>query len=136
MLDGAIFAGEAVEAGAAIAESSAAAEGAAAASESVQIFRNVDASEFNSIATSGEFGVGEGTMEGKWFATSGEHADQWGAWLNGGEGTTVETQIPRSVANQLHCHKGNLDGIGPAWYANESDLNAINESMNGIRVWP
>ena len=33
-------------------------------------------------------------MEGKWFATQGEHAEQWGQLLNRGEGITVETRIP------------------------------------------
>lgn len=75
-------------------------------------------------------------MEGKWFATTGEHADQWGAKLNGGQGVTVETKIPTSVADQLLYRGGKLDGIGPAWYADSSAVELINQSMDGIRVWP
>jgi hypothetical protein len=75
-------------------------------------------------------------MEGKWFATRGEHADQWGAKLNGGHGLTVETRIPKSLADQLHYEGGKLDGIGPGWYANSQQLELINELMEGIRLWP
>ncbi len=35
------------------------------AADTVQIFRNVAAAEFDSIATTGRFGTGEGQMEGK-----------------------------------------------------------------------
>jgi hypothetical protein len=75
-------------------------------------------------------------MEGKWFATQGEHADLWGDLLNQGEGVTVETRIPSSVADQLYFDSGKLDGIGPAYYANSDQLDLINQSMDGIRVWP
>jgi hypothetical protein len=101
-----------------------------------QIFRNVDAREFDSIASTGRFSTAEGQMEGKWFATQGEHAEQWGQLLNRGEGITVETRIPQSVADQLYLEPGKLDGIGPAFYANSDQLGLINQSMDGIRVWP
>jgi RHS repeat-associated protein len=100
-----------------------------------QIFRNVDEPEFDSIASTGKFDTGEGQMEGKWFATTGEHADQWGDVLNGGQGVTVETRIPSSLANQLHFEPGKLDGIGPGFYAQGDQLDLINESMDGIRLW-
>jgi RHS repeat-associated protein len=109
---------------------------AAGGGQAVQIFRNVDAREFDSIATTEKFSVGPGQMEGKWFATQGAHAEQWGQLLNGGDGITVETRIPSSVAEQLYLHAGKLDGIGPAYYADADQLNLINEPMDGIRVWP
>ena len=112
-----------------------AAEGAGSEG-TVQIFRNVDATEFDSIATTGKFSTGAGQMEGKWFATQGEHAEQWGAKLNGGKGITVETRIPASTAEKLLYHAGKLDGIGPGYYANVDQLNLINKTMNGIRAWP
>jgi hypothetical protein len=31
---------------------------------------------------------------------------------------------------------GKLDGIGPALYANSEQLDLINQTMDGIRVWP
>jgi hypothetical protein len=103
---------------------------------STQIFRNVGPEEFDSIASSGRFSTAEGQMEGKWFATQGEHAEQWGQLLNHGEGVTVETRIPQSVADQLFSQSGKLDGIGPAYYANSEQLDLINRTMDGIRVWP
>jgi RHS repeat-associated protein len=93
-------------------EDAVAAEGASSGGP-VQIFRNVDAREFDSIATTGKFSTGAGQMEGKWFATQGAHAEQWGQSLSGGEGITVETRIPASLADQLYLHAGKLDGIGP-----------------------
>jgi RHS repeat-associated protein len=104
--------------------------------DAVQLFRNVDEREFNEIARTGRFGTGEGQMEGKWFALEGEHAEQWGQLLNRGEGITVETRIPRSLADTLHSHPGKLDGIGPGMYANGEQLEQINHLMDGIRVWP
>jgi hypothetical protein len=96
----------------------------------------VDDREFDSIATTGKFGPGVGQMEGKWFATQGAHAEQWGQLLNGGEGITVETRIPASVADQMYLHAGKLDGIGPAYYADADQLDLINAAMDGIRAWP
>jgi len=99
----------------------------------VTIFRNVDANEFESIANTGKFAPGPGSMEGKWFAASAADADQWGELLNGGQGLTVETRIPQSVANQLFSSQ-NLDGIGPAYYANEEQLALISETMDEIQA--
>lgn len=59
-----------------------------------------------------------------------------GQLLNNGEGVTVETRIPQSVADQLYFDSGKLDGIGPAYYANSEQLDLINQTMDGIRVWP
>lgn len=111
-------------------------QGSADAADTVQIFRNVDATEFDSIATTGKFGTGEGQMEGKWFATQGEHADRWGELLNRGDGLTVTTRIPRSLADQLHFHAGKLDGVGPGYYSDGGQLAQINEQMSGIELWP
>ena len=77
-----------------------------------------------------------GADGGKFFATTGEHAEQWGELLNGGDGVTVETRIPDSLADQLFLRAGKLDGVGPAIYANGEQLEQINMLMDGIRVWP
>jgi RHS repeat-associated protein len=66
-------------------ESGAVQHGLGDAAETVHIFRNVDATEFDSLTETGKFGTGAGQMEGKWFATQGEHTDRWGELLNGGE---------------------------------------------------
>ncbi|MFB7274109.1 RHS repeat-associated core domain-containing protein, partial [Streptomyces sp. NPDC056244] len=104
--------------------------------DTLPIFRNVDAQEFDAIASTGRFGTGAGQMEGKWFATEGAHADRWGELLNGGDGLTITTRIPRSLAEQLHFHAGKLDGVGPGYYADGEQLARINEMMDGIRLWP
>jgi hypothetical protein len=75
-------------------------------------------------------------MEGKWFATEGAHADQWGELMNGGQGVTVQTDIPQWVGDQLYWHEGKLDGIGPGAYADADQLDLINQHGNGIRLWP
>ncbi|MFG2387033.1 RHS repeat domain-containing protein [Streptomyces avermitilis] len=111
-------------------------QSSADAMETIQLFRNVDAGEFDSIATTGRFGTGEGQMEGKWFATQGEHADRWGELLNRGNGLTITTRIPKSLAEQMHFHAGKLDGVGPGYYADGGQLVQINEQMSGIELWP
>ncbi len=80
--------------------------------------------------------LGRGRWRASGFATQGAHADQWDELLNGGQGVTVETNLPGSLADQLYYHAGKLDGIGPAYYANEEQLGLINKLMDGIRVWP
>lgn len=108
----------------------------AGAADHVQLFRNVDETEFASIAATGKFGTGPGGIEGKYFATQGEHAGLWGELLNDGRGLTVETRVPRHVTESLYHRRGKLDGIGPAYIADEHGLDAINQHMDGIRVWP
>ncbi|MFJ6460024.1 RHS repeat domain-containing protein [Streptomyces sp. NPDC091387] len=110
--------------------------GQRAAADRVHIFRNVDAREFDAIASTNQFGTGFGQMEGKWFATQGAHADRWGELLNGGDGLTVTTGLPRSLADKLHFHAGKLDGVGPGYYADGDQLAQINKMMDGIRLWP
>jgi RHS repeat-associated protein len=102
--------------------------------DSVTLYRNVDAAEFDDIARTGKFQAGEGNMEGKWFATQEGHADQWGEKLNGGQGLTVETRVPRSTADQLHHNPGKLDGIGSGYYADADGLDLINRTCDGIRA--
>lgn len=127
---------DAVNAGKAGSTPARAVSGSADVADSVQIFRNVDATEFASIAATGRFGTGKGQMEGKWFATQGEHADRWGELLNMGDGLTVTTRIPRSLADQLHLHAGKLDGVGPGYYADGDQIAQINQHMSGIELWP
>ena len=104
--------------------------------ETVQLFRSADAAEFDSIASTGKFSTAPGQMEGKFFATTGAHADQWGQLLYGGDALTVETRIPKSLADQLFLREGKLDGVGPAFYADGEQLGLVNALMDGIRVWP
>ncbi|TDB77087.1 polymorphic toxin-type HINT domain-containing protein [Micromonospora sp. KC721] len=102
--------------------------------DSIALYRNVDAAEFDDIANTGQFRAGEGNMEGKWFATEEGHADVWGERLNGGQGVTVTTRVPKSTAERLHHHPDKLDGIGPGYYADADGLDLINRTCDGIRV--
>lgn len=75
-------------------------------------------------------------MEGKWFATTPEHAERWGELLNRGQGLTMETSVPRSaLPTGPGSVQENLDGIGPAYYIDKNQLPSFNEAMNGIRIW-
>lgn len=75
-------------------------------------------------------------MEGKWFALSGENADSWGGALNGGNGLTVQKNVPKSVVDKLYLDPGKLDGVGPGVYAQRDQLDLINEHGGEIGLWP
>lgn len=104
-----------------------------AGDEGVDLFRHVSPGELAELQKSGAFSAGRGTMEGKWFAESAEHAQRWGDVLNGGEGVVVTVRVPTSVANNMVRHE-KLDGIGPARYA--ENLAELNQTMVGLRVVP
>jgi hypothetical protein len=88
------------------------------------------------LIAGGKFSAAPGQMEGKFFATTGEHAEQWGQLLHGGDAITVEPLIPKILADQLFLREGKLDGVGPAIYATAAQLDQVNELMNGIGAWP
>jgi hypothetical protein len=102
----------------------------------VQIFRNVDAREFDSIAGALRFGTGPGEDGRRVVCHHWRACRAVGDLLNKGQGITVETRLPRSVADRLHHEPGKLDGVGPGYYADEGQLDLINKEMDGIRVWP
>lgn len=99
-------------------------------------YRNVIDAEFDSITTTGRFGLGPGSMEGKWLALNGADADRWGEVLNRGEGLIVQTAIPNSIFNQFHQHPDELDGPGPGVYADADQLDLINQHGTEIGLWP
>jgi hypothetical protein len=101
------------------------------------LYRAVDAAEFDSIADTSKWATGQGQMEGKWFATTGEDAAAWGDKLYGpGNSITMETRIPSSLADEMYYRAGKLDGVGPGRYAQDLDqLEQINQQMDGIRIW-
>jgi hypothetical protein len=49
-----------------------------------------------------------------------------GQLRNPGDGVTVETQRLSAVAGQICFESGKLDGIGPAYYASNDQLELIN----------
>ncbi|WP_380168902.1 DUF6531 domain-containing protein [Jannaschia sp. R86511] len=97
----------------------------------VALYRHVSPDELADIQASGAFRSANGSMEGKWFAETSEHAQQWGDALNGGAGDIVTTNLPRDVADSL-MRLEKLDGIGPARYA--VDLERLNRVIDRIRV--
>lgn len=104
---------------------------AKSADEGVDLFRHVSPGELADIGENG-FRPGAGSLDGKWFAESGEHASQWGKALNGGTGSVVKVRVPSSFGNQL-MRLEKLDGIGPARYAEPHQLDQLNRY--GWELW-
>jgi hypothetical protein len=102
------------------------------AGDTVQLFRHVDPAELQDIQSSGQFQLGPNTT-GKYFAESADHAGQWGQMVNNGEGAIVETNVPRSVVDQLYGWD-KLDGIGPARFVSPDQLDWFNRASDGIRI--
>lgn len=100
------------------------------------IYRNVDEAEFTSIAETGRFEMGAGAMEGKFFALDGKHAEQWGEFLNGGQGLTVQRTVPERALAGAEQFPGKHDGIGPAVYLDRNDLDTVNNQAGEIELWP
>ncbi|MFF2298759.1 RHS repeat-associated core domain-containing protein [Arthrobacter sp. NPDC058127] len=100
------------------------AEAAKAADDGVDLYRHVSPGELADIEKSG-FQPGKNSLGGKWFAESGEHAAQWGSLLNYGEGSVVKVRVSGSFADQL-MRLAKLDGIGPARYVGEHQLDQLN----------
>ncbi len=44
--------------------------------------------------------------------------------------------MPRWLADELHYHAGELDGVGLGYYADSGQLDLVNDLLNGIRLWP
>jgi hypothetical protein len=53
--------------------------------------------------------------------------------VNNGEGAIVETNVPRSVVDQLYGWD-KLDGIGPARFVSPDQLDWFNRASDGIRI--
>lgn len=87
------------------------------------LYRGMSLDEFSSLMKEG-WKAGQGTMEGKWFAESYKDAVTWGNKMGHGGDTfkIVQIDIPDHIANSMHIDP-HLDGIGPARYADVTDLN-------------
>ena len=95
------------------------------------LYRAVDDSELADIRATGQFREGINSMTGKFFAETPEDAWSWADALNGGEGGVVGTEVPSSFADQLMRWE-KLDGIGPARYVDEDQLEEFNLLLTGI----
>lgn len=94
------------------------------ADDGVDLFRHVSPEELTDIGEHG-FRPGAGSLDGKWFAESGEHASEWGRVLNAGDGSVVMVRVPTPFADQL-MRLDKLDGIGPARYVEPHQLAELN----------
>jgi hypothetical protein len=99
----------------------------------VELFRVVSDAEWQDIQGTGGFRPVPASMEGKWFAESEADARQWGRRLYTDAGqpcVLVKVVVPVPQANTL-LRLGWLDNIGPARFAEDSDLVIINQTKLG-----
>ena len=115
-------------------------EGGAAAV--VVLYRAVGLSEASDIEAFGGLRAvsGRGFQNGKWFASTQEHAARWGRVMQRADGADArpfriaEVAIPTSLVGTLRTWP-RLDGIGPAYFAEGNRLPEIN-AVGRIRVLP
>ncbi|GIV17363.1 MAG: hypothetical protein KatS3mg022_2798 [Armatimonadota bacterium] len=94
-----------------------------AGDEWVRLYRAVSLDELKDIQMVGRMRSGAGAMEGKWFATTAEHAAMWGKklWKLSAQKqpySIIEVRVPRSVLERMF-YRERLDMIGPAYFAPE-----------------
>jgi hypothetical protein len=95
---------------------------ASRASGNTQLFRAVDAAEFDDLQKVKMFRTGGGA-EGKYFAESPNHAGKWGQLMLGeGKYKVVGAKAPLDVP---HTRWEKLDGIGPARFYEAEHLPRI-----------
>ncbi len=99
--------------------------------DGVDLYRHVSPGELADIGQHG-FRPGPNSLGGKWFAESGEHASEWGRVLNNGEGSVLKVRVPGSFADQL-MRLEKLDGIGPARYVEQHQLDMLNRFGWGLQ---
>ena len=104
----------------------------------VNLYRAVGAGELADIINNGVLRTDPNgmSMGGKWFTNSVYLAEQWGTRFANWTGeafTVVQVGVPRSLLNQM-MDVANLDGIGPAWYADGPVLDALNQVLKYINV--
>lgn len=92
--------------------------------ETVTLYRAVSEEEFQQLLSTGKFEIASHALEGKFFAEHPDHAAAWGEALEGaGKYHIVEVELTASVADELMRWE-RLDGIGPARYADLSQLES------------
>lgn len=101
------------------------------AGRSVNLYRAVGIDELADIKNSGLFRAGPNSLGGKFFASTADDAARWGKKfkdITGEAFEVVATRVPKSYAKTLRYFE-NLDGIGPAYYAD--DLDELNRAVQG-----
>ena len=86
------------------------------------LYRAVSEAEFEQVMRTGTFQAGPNALGGKWFWESAESAQKFGQWAEGkGAFKVVDARIPTVEADRF-MRLENLDGLGPARYAELPEL--------------
>ena len=87
------------------------------------LYRSMSLDEYSDLIKTGKWST-NGQMEGKWFAESLDDAVTWGNKMgHGGESfRIVQVTVSDRVFTRMYSNP-HLDDIGPARYAQVSDLN-------------
>jgi hypothetical protein len=99
--------------------------------ERITLYRAVGLNEATDIRSFGGFRVGPGSafVEGKWFATSSEHAEDWGRRMppigRPRPFLVASVDVPLHLLAELD-RVDRLDGIGPAYFVRHDQLPLIN----------
>src|SRR5262245_25268410 len=82
------------------------------------------------------FRPGYPSFQGKWFAERPQDAERWGWLFYGSVGLpyhVIEVEVPDTVADQWH-RDPTCDRIGPARFADETQLAELNVSCSGLQT--
>jgi hypothetical protein len=91
----------------------------------MRMFRAISYAELQDILTSGVLRPGPPSFQGKWLAETIENAAEWGRGLySGTQFHLIEVEIEDALVATLF-RLTNLDGIGPARFADISDLPGV-----------
>jgi len=95
-------------------------------SQTKSFYRAMSPAEYDDLMTTGQFRPGEGTIEGKFFATTPQDAQAWGQkFYPSGDYRIVEIQVSQTKASTF-LYWNRLDGIGPAAYSDVHQLQQVN----------
>ena len=101
----------------------------------VRLFRAVAPAELEDVARFGGFRPGPPSFQGKWFAERLDDAEAWGKSLQrlfGERHQIIQVDVLDSVAAEMY-RLANLDGIGPARFADEELLAQINRTRPVVK---
>jgi len=102
----------------------------------MKLYRAVSPQELADIRSYQGFHPILSSLQGKWFAETPEHAAEWGRKLfQPGPFRLLEVEIPQNLVDQMF-RIPQLDRIGPARYADDGLLRAINQAKPTVTELP
>ena len=102
----------------------------------MKLYRAVSPQELADVRSSNGLRPIVSSLQGKWFAEAPEHAAEWGRRLfQPGAFHLLEVEIAQDLVDQMF-RISQLDRIGPARYADNGLLQAINQASPIIRELP